>query len=89
VELACDEREALLALDRSVQALELVGDPVETLEECVELAISDVVLFHGAEVYGRFRRSARVRTTSAPGPVCISPPDTDTSPAVTAPPSPK
>jgi hypothetical protein len=47
VELACHEDEALLTLGRAVQALELVRDSVEALEECVELAISDVVLFHG------------------------------------------
>ena len=48
VELARDEGEALLPLGRAVQALELVGDPVEALEQGVELAISDVVLLHEA-----------------------------------------
>jgi hypothetical protein len=46
VQLACDEREALLALGRAVEALELLCDPVEPLEQGVELAISDVVLVH-------------------------------------------
>ena len=36
------EGEALLTLGRAVQALELAGDPVEPLEQGVELAISDV-----------------------------------------------
>ena len=48
MELACDEREAVLALGRAIEAFELVCDPVEALEECVELAVSDVVLFHEA-----------------------------------------
>jgi hypothetical protein len=47
VELARDEHEAFLALRRAVQTLELGGDPVEALKECIELAISDVVLLHG------------------------------------------
>ncbi len=47
VQLAGDEREAVLALGRAVQAFELVGDPVETLEQGIELAISDVALLHG------------------------------------------
>ena len=46
VDLFRDEHEALLALGCAVQALELVRDPVETLEQGVELAISDVVLIH-------------------------------------------
>ena len=46
VELARDEREALLALGRAVETLELRRDPVESLEQGVELAISDVVLIH-------------------------------------------
>jgi len=49
VELARHEDEALLTLGRAVQAFELVRDPVEALQECVELAISDIVLFHGLE----------------------------------------
>jgi hypothetical protein len=49
VDLARDEDEPLLALGRAVQAFELVGDPVEALEEGVELTISDVVLFHSSE----------------------------------------
>ncbi len=49
VELARDEHEALLALGRAVEALELVCDPVEPLEQGVELAISDVVLLHGSD----------------------------------------
>ena len=52
VDLTRDEREAFLALGRAVQALELVGDSLETLEQRVELAISDVVLFHGADSTG-------------------------------------
>ena len=36
----------ILPLGRAVQALELVGDPVEPLEQRVELAVSDVVLLH-------------------------------------------
>ena len=48
VELAGDEREALLALRRAVEALELGCNPVESLEQGVELAISDVVLLHEA-----------------------------------------
>lgn len=51
VQLTRHEREALLALGRAVQALELVGDPVETLEKRVELTISDIVL-HGADSTG-------------------------------------
>ena len=46
VELARDEREPLLALGRAVETLELRCDPVESLEQSVELAISDVVLIH-------------------------------------------
>jgi hypothetical protein len=46
VELARDEREPLLALGRAVEPLELVCDSVESLEQGVELAISDVVLIH-------------------------------------------
>ena len=52
VELARDEGEALLALVRAVQALELVGDPVEPLQQRVELAISDVVLIHEPDSTG-------------------------------------
>lgn len=47
-ELAGDEREAVLALGCAVQPLELVCDPVEPLEQGVELAVTDVVLFHAA-----------------------------------------
>jgi hypothetical protein len=47
VDLARDEDEAFIALRHAIQALELVRDPVEALQEGVELAISDVVLFHG------------------------------------------
>jgi hypothetical protein len=46
VDLASDEREAVLALRVSVEALELRGDAVEPLEQRVKLAISDVVLLH-------------------------------------------
>jgi hypothetical protein len=46
VELSRDERETLLALGRAVETLELRCDPVESLEQRVELAISDVVLIH-------------------------------------------
>jgi hypothetical protein len=49
VDLARDEDEPFLALGGAVQALELVGDPVEALEESVQLPISDVVLVHGSE----------------------------------------
>ena len=47
MELACHEDEALMTLGRAIHPLQLVGDPVEALQERVELAISDVVLFHG------------------------------------------
>jgi hypothetical protein len=46
VQLPCDEGEAFLPLRRAIEPFELVGDPVETLEECVELAVSNVVLVH-------------------------------------------
>jgi hypothetical protein len=46
VELPSDEHEALLPLGRAVEPLELVGNPIESLEQGVELAISDVVLLH-------------------------------------------
>jgi len=46
MELARDKREPLLALGRAVEPLQLVCDPVESLEQGVELAISDVVLIH-------------------------------------------
>jgi hypothetical protein len=46
VDLACDEGETLLALGRAVEPRELVCDSVESLEQSVELAISDVVLIH-------------------------------------------
>ena len=49
MDLARDENEAVVSLRHAIQALELVRDPVEALQECVELAISDVVLFHGLE----------------------------------------
>jgi hypothetical protein len=49
VDLARDEDEPLLPLARAVQTLELVGNPVEALEEGIELTISDVVLLHGSE----------------------------------------
>jgi hypothetical protein len=52
VDLARDEREAFLALGGAVEALELVGDPVQSLEQRVELAISDIVLVHGADSTG-------------------------------------
>ena len=72
VELARDEREAVLALGRAIEAFELVGDPVEAFEERVELAVSHVVLFHGREFYVRRRRSSRVRTIAAPVPITAS-----------------
>ena len=74
MELARDEHEALLTLGRAIEALELAGDPVEPLEQGVELAISDVVLLHEPGFYGRLRRSARVRTTTAPGPSVVQKP---------------
>jgi hypothetical protein len=46
VQLARDELEAILPLRCAVESLELVGDPVEPLQQRVELAISDVVLIH-------------------------------------------
>ena len=48
MQLARDEHEAVLALGRTVQPLELVRDSVEPLEEGVQLTISDVVLIHGS-----------------------------------------
>ena len=46
MQLARDELEAILPLRCAVESLELVGDPVEPLQQRVELAISDVVLIH-------------------------------------------
>ena len=46
MKLTCHEDEPLLALGRAVEPFELVCNPVETLEQSVELAISDVVLIH-------------------------------------------
>ena len=45
-ELARDEREALLLLGGAVQPLELRRDPVEPLEQRVQLAIGDVLRLH-------------------------------------------
>ena len=80
-QLAGDEREALLPLGRAVQPLELVRDPVETLEQRVELAVSDVALVHdpilralpgGRPGFGRRsrrRRSPRAADRAHPSPV--------------------
>ena len=46
VQLARDELEPVLSLRGAIESLELVRDPVEPLEQRVELAISDVVLVH-------------------------------------------
>jgi hypothetical protein len=46
VQLPRDELEAVLSLRRAVESFELVRDPVESLQQRVELAISDVVLVH-------------------------------------------
>jgi hypothetical protein len=48
-ELARDEREALLLLGGAVQPLELRRDPVEALEQRVQLAIAEVLLLHGID----------------------------------------
>ena len=47
VQLARDELEPILPLRRAVEPFELVCDPVEPLQQRVELAISDIVLLHG------------------------------------------
>ena len=52
MQLACNELEAVLPLRRAVESLELVGDPVEPLQQRVELAISDVVLIHEPDSTG-------------------------------------
>jgi len=49
VELARDEHEPLLTLGGAIEALELACDPVQPIEQGVELAISDVVLLHGPD----------------------------------------
>jgi len=49
VQLARHELEPVLALRRAIESLELVRDAVEALQQCVELAISDVVLIHWLE----------------------------------------
>ena len=46
VQLARNELEPLLPLRRAIESLELVRDAIEALQQCVELAISDVVLIH-------------------------------------------
>jgi len=46
VQLARHELEPVLPLRRAIESLELVRDAVEALQQCVELAISDVVLIH-------------------------------------------
>ena len=52
VQLARDELEAVLPLRRAVESFELVRDPVEPLQQRVELAISDVVLIHERDSTG-------------------------------------
>ena len=46
VQFARDELEPVLPLRRAIESLELVRDPVEPLQQRVELAISDVVRVH-------------------------------------------
>jgi len=45
-ELAGDENEPFMRLEATVDSVEPVGDPVEPLEQCVELAIRDVDAIH-------------------------------------------
>ena len=52
VQLARHELEPILPLRRAVESLELVRDAVEALQQCVELAISDVVLIHEPDSTG-------------------------------------
>ena len=48
-QLAGEERESLLLLGRAVHALELGCDPVQPLEQRVELAVGDVLVLHRAQ----------------------------------------
>ena len=52
VQLARHELEPLLSLRRAIESLELVRDAIEALQQCVELAISDVVLIHEPDSTG-------------------------------------
>jgi hypothetical protein len=49
VQLARHELEPLLPLRRAIESLEFLRDAIEALQQCVELAISDVVLIHGPD----------------------------------------
>ena len=46
-ELAGDPRQALGAVEPAVEVVYLVTEPVEALEQCVELAVGDLVAVHG------------------------------------------
>jgi hypothetical protein len=56
-QLARDEGEPFLLLGGAIRALELVRYAVEPPEERVELPVADVLAFHDAELYERWRRS--------------------------------
>ena len=58
-ELAGDEHEPFLPLRHAVQPLELVGDPIEALEERVQLTIGDVLCVHTLDSTRRPLRAAR------------------------------
>jgi hypothetical protein len=47
-----DHGQLLAALVARVQAGELVGDPVEPLEQGLELPVGDLAAFHRRSVYG-------------------------------------
>jgi hypothetical protein len=45
-QLAADVQEALLRLQPTIDSLQLLGDPVEPLEQGVELPVGDVATIH-------------------------------------------